>query len=158
MVAVAADHALELAQLLRAHAHEAVLVEHEQTEAIAGVEEFGRRRVVRGTVAVHSNLLEAGDAESLQRVGQRHAHAGVVLVIIGAMDLHVPAVEEETTIGVEKNAADAEGRLVTVPDGAADADRRDKPMQHGRLQRPEARVRDVKRAGIFPRGARGERQ
>jgi len=37
----AADHALELAQLLRAHAHEAVLVEHEQTEAIAGVEEFG---------------------------------------------------------------------------------------------------------------------
>ena len=57
VVAIAADHALELAQLLRAHPHEAVLVEHQQAEAVAGVEKLGRRGVVRGTIGVHSNFL-----------------------------------------------------------------------------------------------------
>ena len=43
MVAVAQDHALELVQLRRTRAHQAVLVEDEHPEAVARVEQLGRR-------------------------------------------------------------------------------------------------------------------
>jgi len=69
---------------------------------------------VRATVGVHANLLQPGNAEGLQRVGQRHAHAGMVLVVVGAVDLDVPAVEEEAVVGVETDGGGCQGRLVTV--------------------------------------------
>ena len=114
--------------------------------------------MVRRAIGVHSHFLQPADAEGLQRVGQRDPHAGMVLVIVGSMDLDVPAVEKETMIGVETDGTNAKGRLVTVHHCTAGADRRNEPMECGRLERPEPRMRDVKRAGKFARAPRRERQ
>ena len=45
--------------------------------------------------------LQHANAESLQPVGQRRAHAGVILVIAGALNLQRLAVEEESLVRVE---------------------------------------------------------
>ena len=82
----------------------------------------------------------------------------MVLVVVSAMDLDMPAVEEEAVVGIEQDRADAEGRLITVHHGAAGAERRHEPVERGRLQRPEPRLRDVERARKFARAARCERK
>ena len=140
VIAVAPDHALELAPGLGLRAEEARLVEHQHAQPIAGVEQLGRRRVVRRAIGVAAHLLEPLDAEGLQRVGKRRAHAGVVLMVARALQLDVPVVQEEPVVGVEAQRANAEGRLAAVDLGAVDLDARDQRVEVRRLERPERRA------------------
>ena len=114
MIAVAPDHVLELRQAFRVRGQHARLVEHQHAEFVAGVEQFRRRRVVRRADAVAAHLLQLAHAEVLHGIGQRHADAGVILVVAGALHLDGLAVEEEALVGVELQVANAEARLVAV--------------------------------------------
>ena len=137
VVAVAADHRLELAELLGARAHEAVLVEDEEPEAIAHLEQLGRGRVVCGAIGVAAHRLQPADTELDERVRQGDADARVVLMVVGSLDDNVPAVEEEAVVGIEAHGADAERRLVTVGDRFGGADGGDEAVERRGLERPE---------------------
>ena len=87
MIAVAPDQALELAIQVGASLPSRRLSSmHQHAEPVAGVEQFGRRRVVRRAIGVAAHLLQLLDAEFLQPVRQGRADAGVVLVIAGAFE------------------------------------------------------------------------
>jgi len=123
----------------RVGAHEARLVDDEHAEAVAGIEKLGRGRIVRATVGVAAHGEELADAEILQAVGQGDADAGVVLVVVGALEEDVFVVEEKSAVGVEAEGADAEARLVAVDDGLAGAHEGDEGVQGGVFEGPQAR-------------------
>ena len=129
MVAVAPDHALELAHLLGARSHQAVLVEDEQAEAVTRFQQFRVRGIMGAAHGVGAKILQAGNAKCLQSVRQGHADAGEILVGVGALEFDAAAVEEETLVGVEPNRADAERGFIAVFNGAGRADRRDQLVQ-----------------------------
>jgi hypothetical protein len=79
---------------------------------------------VRGAVGVAPERLEALDAVRLEPVGEGAPDAGVVLVVAGALDLHVAPVEEEPLLGVEADGSDAERREIAVGLGCAGHDRK----------------------------------
>ena len=116
VVAVAADQAFEAVQVGGVAAQQPVLIHDQHAEPVAGLEQFGRGRVVRGAIGVVAHLLEAGDAEILEPVGQGGAHAGMVLVVAGALEHVRLAIQQETFVGIERDRADAEfgGRLSTI--------------------------------------------
>ena len=144
MVAIAQHQRLQLGPPHAARAHGPRLVQHQHAQAIADLQHLGRRRVVRGAVGVAAHLLEAPDPQLLQGVRDGRAHAGVVLVIAGALDDVGPAVQQESPVRVEGHAAHAERRLhgVTALAAACAArDHRPQAVQRGRLGRPEPRRR-----------------
>ena len=119
VIAVAAHEILELASALRIRRHHARLIEHQHAQLVAGVEQFGRGRVVRRAEGVAAHLLQLADAVVLHGVGQRRAEPGVVLVIAGALQLDRLAVEEEALLRVELDDANAERRFVPIDDRPA---------------------------------------
>ena len=137
MVAVAPHQVLELREALGVRRHHAGFVEHQHAQFIGGVQQLRRGRIVRGAQGVAAHLLELAHAEVLHRVGQRRAHARVVLVIAGPLQLDGLAVEEEALLGVERAGADAEGRLVAVRDGAARLDLGHQLVQVALFERPQ---------------------
>ncbi len=58
--------------------------------------------------------LQHAQPEALQPVGQRSAHAGVVLVVAGALDLERFAVEEEALVRIEQRRAHAKGHALRI--------------------------------------------
>jgi len=58
VVPVALHQAFEAIQMLPVDAHEPVFVEYEHSQAVAGVEQFGRRRIVRCPDGVAPHLFE----------------------------------------------------------------------------------------------------
>ena len=119
-VAVALHHGFELLHATGAGAHVARLAHHHHAHAVAGRHPFGRGHVVRGAHGVAAHALQHAHAERLQLVRQRRAHARVVLVVAGALDLQGFAVEEEATPGIERRRADAERELLGIARGAID--------------------------------------
>ena len=71
------------------------------------------------------------------RVRQRRAHAGVVLVIAGALELDGLAVQQEALLGIERDGANAERRFVAIDDCAADAHLGDELVEIALFERPE---------------------
>ena len=59
--------------------------------------------------------------EPLQAIGQRRAHAGVILVIAGALNLDRLAVEEEALVGIEDCRAHAEADALGIADLPSDS-------------------------------------
>ena len=108
MIAVAPHQIGELAQAFRIRRHHARLIEHQHAQLVAGVEQFRRGRIVRGAQRVAAHLLQLANAVVLHRIGQRRAHAGVVLVIAGSLQLDRLAVQEESLLRVERDRANAE--------------------------------------------------
>ena len=92
---------LELIDGLRGGVHAAGFIEDDHAEAVAGVEEFGRGRVMGSAVGIAAVLLEGSDAEILEGVGNGGADAGVVLVVAGAVNAVGFSVEDETLVGIE---------------------------------------------------------
>jgi hypothetical protein len=66
-----------------------------------------RRHVVRGAHRVAAHLAQHAKPEPLQPVGQRRAHAGVILVVAGALNLQ--------RLAVEKNPLSASKTAVRTP-------------------------------------------
>ena len=114
MIAVAADHALQEVDVLGVDTRQAVLFNDEDAEAVASVEHLRRHGVVGSAVGIAAELLELLEAVDLQRIGNAAAHTRMVLVHVGPLQLDVLPVEEEATVGVEGDVADAEGGLVAV--------------------------------------------
>ena len=124
VVAVAAYHAVEQPQVLVVDAREAVLVDHQHPQSVADVQLCGRHGVVAGPVGVAPHLLQLPDAPLHQRLGQGHAHAGMVLVHVEALQLQRPSVEQEPAVGIETDVAHADRGLVDVGHAAVHPDRR----------------------------------
>jgi hypothetical protein len=118
VIAIPANHALELGPELGTAAREPVLRHHEQAEAIARVEQLRRRRVVGAAVRVGAHGLELRQPQLVESVGHGRADAGVVLVVTGALDLERLVVEEEAAVRVPSEGSDAERGVVGV-DGLA---------------------------------------
>ena len=136
MVAVAADHALELRESVLRRGHLPRLGDDQHAQAVAGVEQRRRRRVVRAAPGVRAQMLEARDPPFVQGIGNRRADAGVVVVVARALELERPAVEEEALRGIERDRADAERRLERVPHRAFVANLGSDAMEVRRLDRP----------------------
>ena len=137
VVAVAEHQLLEPLQMQGIAAHHPVLVHDQHAKMVAGLEQLRGRRVVGGAIGVRAHFLQLGDAEILQPVGQRRAHAGVILVIACSLEEVGLAVEEETLLRVESERADAELRLLAIHGPSAALHRGDEPVKPRRLRRPK---------------------
>ncbi len=119
MVAVAAHQVFELRQAFGVRRHHAGFVEHQHAQFIGGIQEFRGGRIVRRPQRVAAHFLQLAHAEILHRIGQRSAHAGVVLMVASAFQLDGFAIEEEALLGIEGTRADSERRLVPIGDSTA---------------------------------------
>ena len=107
VIAVATDLAFPLAQVFRIAAEQPALVHDDHAEVVAGIEQFGRGRIVRGAIGVAAEFLQLGDAKILKRIRQRRADARHVLMIAGAQQLVVLAVQQKSLVLVEGEGANA---------------------------------------------------
>ena len=114
MIAVAADLVVPLAQVLRIAAEQPAFVHDQHAEPVAGVEQFRRGRIVRGANGVAAEFLQLLHAEFLQRIRNGRADAGVVLVIAGAVNLVMLAVQQKAVVRVEADGADAERGFLLI--------------------------------------------
>ena len=87
VVAVAPDHARHFRQVVRRVAQVSVLVHDQHPQPVAGVQQFGRGRVVRHAPGVAAHLLELRDAPGFQRVRDGDADARKVLVVARPLNL-----------------------------------------------------------------------
>src|SRR5581483_377833 len=142
MIAVAADEPGQAVERLRRAAGGAIFVQHKKAEAVAGIEQLRRGGTMRGTVGVGPDFAQALEPEVLQRIGQRHADAGVILMAANALDFDVPAIEKKAALRIETNAAEAERRLHRIGYVVAAAQRRDQAVKCRRFRRPKARSGD----------------
>ena len=142
MIAVAPDHVLKLCQAFRIRGQHARLVEHQHPEFVAGVEQFRSRWVVRGADPVAAHFLELPHAEILHRIRQRHADAGVILVVARPLDLDGLAVQQEALVGIELEVANAEARLVAIYDRAAGVHLSHQLVEVPLFQGPQRRLAD----------------
>ena len=131
MIAVAADQLFEPFQMQRVAAQQPVFIHDQHAQAVAGFEQFRRGRIVRRAVGVHADLLQLRDAEILQRIRQRRAHARVVLVIARAFEKVRFAVQQKSLVLVKPHGADAELGFLAVNHFAAALDRRDELVEFG---------------------------
>ena len=113
-VAIALDHGLQLRQAFGVGTHLARLAHHHHAHAVAGLDPLRRGHVVRGAHGIAAHLLQHAEAEALQAVGQRRAHAGVILMVAGALNLERLAVEEEALVGVEDGGAHAKADALGI--------------------------------------------
>ena len=90
-----------------------------------------------GAEGITTHLLQLADAVVLNGVRQGGADAGVVLVIAGALDLDVLAVEENPLLRVDGDGAYAEGGLVAVHGRLVGAEFSDELVEIALFQRPE---------------------
>ncbi len=144
MIAVAADHHVPLAHVLRIAAEQPVLVHDQHAEPVARVEQLRRGRIVRGANAVAAEFLQLVDAEFLQRIGNGRANAGVVLVIAGAVNRVRLAVQHETLVRIKDRGADAEDGFLLVNRFAVHRNRGDELVELGRFRRPEHGRRNLR--------------
>ena len=86
VVAVAADQLGEVGEAFIVRLEPAVLVEHEQAVPIAGVEDLGCGRMMRGAVRVAPQLLELRDLVLVHAVGEGDPDPGEVLVAARSLD------------------------------------------------------------------------
>ena len=78
----------------------------------------------------------------LHRIRQRHADAGVILVVARALDLDGLAVQEEALVGIELQVANAEARLVPIYDRAAGVHLGHQLVEVPLFQGPQRRLAD----------------
>ena len=140
MVAVALDQPLQLAHPLRVRRHHARLVQHQHSHAVAGVQKLRRRRIVRGAAGVRAHPLQPLQPVGLNAVRNGLAHARVVLVVAGPLDLHRLAVQEEPLVRIEAHGANAKRLRVPIGRGAVHLDRRHRAIHIRRVERPDVRV------------------
>ena len=122
VVAVAAYHSPEQAQMLLIHPGKAVLVNNENSFAVADVQQRGCHGVVRSAVGVAAQHLELADAPFLQRVRYGRAHAGMVLMQVYPLEFQRFAIEKEPPVCGEFGIPDADNGFVAVCDNAAALD------------------------------------
>ena len=101
MVAVPSDHILQHRNLVRVDSEQAVFLEYEHPHFVTQVQELGCHRVVAGSVGIGPHPLKALYAVALESVRNGRADSGVVLVVVGALELDVLSVEKEAPVLVQ---------------------------------------------------------
>ena len=114
MVAVAANHLAELVPLVVVDAREAVLLQHEHAQSVAGIQQFGCGGIMTGADGIAAERLQLAQRPLLHGIGHGNTHAGVVLVHVHSQQLHRFAVEEEAPVGIEAQLAQTGGGEVFV--------------------------------------------
>ena len=101
MVAVPSDHILQHRELVRVDSEQAVFLEYEHPHFVTQVQELCCHRVVAGSVGIGPHPLKALYAVPLESVRNGRADSGVVLVVVGALELDVLSVEKEALVLVQ---------------------------------------------------------
>ena len=114
MIAVAADLVVPLFQVRRIAAHQAAFVHDQHAEAVAGIEQFRRGRIVRHAIRVAAELLQFLNAKFLQCVGNGRANASVILMVASAVKLVMPAVQQKAVRRVKAHGAEAKRGFLLV--------------------------------------------
>ena len=122
VVPVAADHASEKLSMFLVDACKAVLLDDEDAETVAYVQQSWSHRVMARAVCVASELLQLHEPPLLECVWDAAAHSGVVLVHVHALELHHLTVEEEAPVVVECYVSDAGCGLIAVDEIAVGID------------------------------------
>src|SRR5581483_6251459 len=97
------------------------------------------RRIVRGTNCVAAELFQLPDTECLQRVRDRRANAGVILMIACAVNLVSLAVQQKTALRIKTERANPESRLLLIDDFVSNTNGRHQRVQARRLRGPQNR-------------------
>ena len=121
VIAVAADHYLEILKNLLARLEAAVLIHNDHTELVARVKHFLGGQIVSATVGVGAHILEALNSIVLNRIGNCNANARVVLMVAGALDLERLVVEEKSLLCIYAEGSEADAGAFGV-DNLAVAD------------------------------------
>ena len=116
-----------------------------------------RRHVVRGAHGVAAHIFQHTDAIPLQAVGKRRAHAGVILMIAGAFDLHRLAVEKKSLVGIESDGAHPETHTLSIAGLSAGFNRHDRRIKVGSRRRPAFGIREVRSCGEGPGAVASDR-
>ncbi len=140
MVAVAADHASRAGvEVVGARAHQPVLVDHEHAQAVAGVEQLGRRRVVRGAIGVAAHLLEAARCETpaARRASPTPTPAWSWWLLV-PLSLTCLPLRKKPAFGSKRIVRMPNGRRRAIDDAPAGVrQRRHERVEVGVLERPE---------------------
>ena len=118
------------------------MIDH--AEAVAGVEQFRRGRIVRGADGVAAEFLQLFHAEFLERIRQRRADAGHVLMVAGAVKFVMLAVQQKSVRRIKRKRADAERGFFLVNHLAADGNRCDELVKFWVFRRPKNRRRNFR--------------
>ncbi len=94
---------------------------------------------MRHAPGVAAQGLELLQAPGVQGVGDGGAHAGMILVVAGALELVRRAIEQEAALGVEGDAAHAERDLDRVACDTVHTQLGQQPVQDRGLGRPQLR-------------------
>ncbi len=137
VIPVTQNHGLELFLNLRRGSHQAVFVDDQHAQPVAGVQQFRGRRIMRTAVGIGAHVFKTGNAEFLQSIRNSRADAGVVLVIVGAFELDGFAVQKEALIRVKMNGANAEWGFNPVNRFSITLNEGDKLIEIGGFERPE---------------------
>jgi hypothetical protein len=114
MISIAPNKILELLQTVGIRGHHAGFIEDQHACFVAGVEQLGCGRVMRGAQSVAARLLQFPQAVVLHGIGQCNSKSGVILMVTGALQFHAHAVEQESLIGVELYGANPKNRLKAI--------------------------------------------
>ena len=112
-------------------------IHDDEAHAVAQVEQFGGRRVVRAADAVAPHLLQYLQLPLDGTRVDRRTQATQVVVHAHAVYLDVLPVKEETLLGIELEGADAEGRVVDIGHLAAGKHRGAHIVQVGMFDAPK---------------------
>ena len=102
MVAVPFHHAPEQPPMFCIDPRKAVFLQHKDAQAVAGVQQFRRSRIVAGADGIYAQFLKLFEPIHLQRVRNGAAHPGMVLVLVYAPDFHALAIEENPSSAVKQ--------------------------------------------------------
>ena len=106
MIPIAFDHPLQQTQVFLVDTHQTILVDHEDTLTITGIEQSWRHRIVRGTVGITAKLFQLFDTPSLQCIRDGGTHTGMILMQVYALQFQLLSVEEESLFSIEGNLTD----------------------------------------------------
>jgi len=119
------------------------LIHYQQTQVIAGIEEFRRGGIVGGADGVDAAGFERGEAAFPRGGGDGSAQSAGIGVEGDAEEFDVFAIEPEAAIRLEFRLADAEGRVFGIDGLGIHIDGCQQAVHGRRIRTPEFGVLDA---------------
>lgn len=147
MITATPHHRVQFAHRLGIGRHAAGFFDHQHAQLVAQREQCRRGRIVRAAVGIAAHRLELTQTPCVQGVRNGGADAGMVLVIVGAVQLERCAVQQETALRIEGDAAYAKRRHQRIDCSAVGVQAASQAVELGRVDRPQRCL--PKRQGLF---------
>ena len=135
-VAIALDHGFELRQAFGAGTHLSRFAHHHHAHAVTGLDPLRCGHIVRGAHGVAAHFAQHAQPVPLQPVGHGRAHAGMVLMVTGALNLERLAVEKESLVSIENRGTHAKAPPLGIARLSARFDGHDGRVEIGLIDRP----------------------